>query len=65
MLMAPSFCDSARRKPLSPLGSPYCNEKSRKAWALVTLRTAVGIKLVSSQSGGNTPMPGCGLLLTV
>jgi hypothetical protein len=30
---------------------------------VVTLRTAAGMKVDSSHSGGNTPMPGCGLLL--
>jgi hypothetical protein len=64
-LSALSFCDSARRRPLSPMGSPYCSENSRSAATLVTLRTAAGMKLVSSQSDGNTPMPGCGLLLTL
>ena len=47
------------------MGSPYCSEKSLSALTLVTLRTAVGMKLVSSQSEGKTPMPGCGLLLTL
>ena len=32
---------------------------------LVTLRTAAGMKVDSIQSGGNTPMPGWGLLLTL
>src|SRR5207247_6566153 len=62
-LSALNFCESARRRPPSPMGSPYCSEKSRSALTLVTLRTAAGMKVVSSQSGGNTPMPGCGLLL--
>jgi ABC-type Mn2+/Zn2+ transport system ATPase subunit len=52
-----------RRRPLSPMGSPYCNENSCSARVLVTLRTAAGMKVDSSQSGGNTPVPGCGLAL--
>jgi hypothetical protein len=60
-----SFFDSARRSPVSPRGSPYCSENSCSARVLVTLRTAAGMKVDSIQSGGNTPMPGCGLWLTL
>jgi hypothetical protein len=58
-----SFLASARRSPESPSGSPYCSEKSCSARVLVTLRTAAGMKVDSSHSDGNTPMPGCGLSL--
>ncbi|MNV06623.1 hypothetical protein D3C71_970090 [compost metagenome] len=58
-----SFLDSTRRSPVSPRGSPYCSEKSFNARVLVTLRTAAGMNVDSSQAGGNTPMPGCGLSL--
>ena len=60
-----SFLDKARRRPKSPSGSPYCSENSCSALVPVTLRTAAGMKVVSSHSGGNTPIPGCGLLLTL
>ena len=58
-----SFLASNRRRPLSPSGSPYCSENSCSARVPVTLRTAAGRKVDSSQSGGNTPVPGWGLLL--
>ena len=62
-LSVASFLDNTLRSPVSPSGSPYCSEKSFSARVLVTLRTAAGMKVDSSQSGGNTPMPGCGLSL--
>ncbi len=61
---AASRLETARRKPLSPIGSPYCSENWCRARVLVTLRTAAGMKVDSSHSAGNTPIPGCGLLLT-
>ena len=62
-LSVDSFLASTRRRPASPSGSPYCSEKSCRARELVTLRTAAGMKVDSSQSGGKTPMPGWGLSL--
>jgi hypothetical protein len=62
-LMPASLVARLRRRPLSPAGSPYCSENSCSALVLVTRRTAAGMKVDSSQSGGNTPMPGCGLSL--
>ena len=64
-LKAESFFDNARRNPVSPLGSPYCSENCCSARVPVTLRTAAGMKVDSSHSDGNTPMPGCGLSLTL
>ena len=61
--MLASLVARLRRRPLSPAGSPYCSENSCKALVLVTRRTAAGMKVDSSHSDGNTPMPGCGLSL--
>jgi hypothetical protein len=55
--------DSARRRPKSPAGSPYCSEKEFKASTLQLRRTAVAKNVVCSQAWGSTPMPGCGLSL--
>jgi hypothetical protein len=62
-LMPTSFCDRLRRSAASPAGSPYCSDSSCSIAVLVMRRTAVGMNEESSQSGGNTPMPGCGLSL--
>ena len=64
-LKVASLLESMRRKPLSPMGSPYCSENCCSDRVLVTLRTAAGMKVDSIHSGGNTPMPGWGLLLTL
>ena len=63
MLMPASFCDRLRRSAPSPSGSPYCSDRSRSALVPVMRRSEVGMKVESIQSGGNTPMPGCGLSL--
>ena len=62
MWMAASRCASTSRRAGSPMGSPYLSEWSCSSMPLVARRTAAAMKLVSSQSGGNTPAPGCGLL---
>jgi hypothetical protein len=62
-LMPMSLFDRLRRSAASPEGSPYWSESSCSAAVLVTRRTAVGMKVDDIQSGGNTPMPGCGLSL--
>ena len=62
-LMPMSFCDRLWRSARSPAGSPYCSDSSCSIGPLVTRRTAAGMKVDSIHSGGNTPMPGCGLSL--
>ena len=64
MFRPASFLDKLRRNPASPAGSPYWSENSFSACVPVTLRMAAGMNVLSSHSGGNTPMPGCGLSLT-
>jgi hypothetical protein len=62
-LMPTSFCERLRRRLMSPAGSPYWSDSSCSTAVPVMRRTAVGMKVDDIQSGGNTPMPGCGLSL--
>jgi hypothetical protein len=52
-------------KAFQPFGGHLLLRSSlpKRIYELVTLRTAAGMKLDSSHSDGNTPNPGCGLLL--
>ena len=61
MFICASLLDSDCLRFASPMGSPYSNENCFNAAGVVTLRTAALKKGLSNHSGGNTPMPGCGL----